>query len=188
MYVSITNGIEHTFARQNWVKVTPEHLKTPLDAVIDILFSLSTYTALLKSDQYSSIGSEQSSTARFLRARLSSLRSELDSIFEGDKVAAFPEALDDPLPGCLRAMRNGASLIIARLLQSTSNISYFDKYTSQALTVSAAILDEVDFIDLCTQSHASKIFVTTVLPLEIVAAWSPCLGQKLQACKRLEQL
>lgn len=163
-YASITGRFEHSFAQQNWSKVIPEHLKTPLDAVLGIFFSLSRFITSSTSDQYSLNGGEQSLTASVARARLSSIRSKLGSIVEDDKVLLSAEALDDPLPACLRAMCNGASLIIARLIQNISNISYSDEYTNQALTASAAILDEVDFVDLCTQSYASKILVTTVFP------------------------
>lgn len=184
----LTKRTKHT-TEQGWFEVTPDNRKTQLDILLDIFFSLSSYITLQEG-----LGRlytpEKEAVREILSSGLASLLLELNSQPQDSAqdlmrdTTTFMDA--DPLPGCLRAMRSAAYIILLGLKHSTHDQAIVDDCEGQALAYSADILKAVDSIDTVTQSHSSRIFVTTVFPLEVVATWSPSPLYRSRAKVRLQ--
>lgn len=189
---------EHNFAHQTWITLTPLTSKTPLDLLVDVIFGLSTCISLHDKMQVFLTVQEHQVAAATLKGNLTSLLSDLDaqakdcdSLFTRSSLAAgnsqdfFPSLeiyQPDTLPWCLRAMHSAAHVILHSLMQS---IDPSEECQDQAIVHSAGVASAVDSIDRCTGSRASKIFVSTVFSLAVVAAWSPSFVHRSEARKRL---
>lgn len=177
--------------------------RTQLDKFVDVILSLPEYIILAEGllDITSALDFQQSTHK--LQASLSTLISTLDNECQNDRTRAlFPSSLaifsqedcnsqlvssSDPHSGSLVVICHAAYLICFSLLARTATeMTASSGYQAHATFHSGAVLGAADYIDICSQSPASSLYISTVFSLNVVVEWSPSQVHRAYALKKLE--
>lgn len=179
-YMSLIRERKHTFCQPRWMSFIPDARKTALDILVDILLRLPECVEALEVLQLMPPGYEKRLARQKLRHETVALLKALDSYSlayceASDSQQNSPAQNDtgDPLPQCLVALQKAAYLVITRLLDSELSDKDSYQHADEMMSHSAGVLEAVSLVNDRTKGHASRIFVTTVFPLEVVARWSP---------------
>lgn len=188
-YMSLVRKRRHTFCQPHWMSLIPDERKTALDILVDILLRIPECVEYREVLWLMPPGYEKRVARQKLYSETVALLKALDTYSlahygtSGSKSSRLAQNnTDDPLPQCLVALQEAAYLVITSLLDGEcASDSESHQHSDGIMSHSAGVLEVVSLVDGCTNGHASRIFVTTVFPLEVVARWSPAVAHRTWA-------
>lgn len=188
-YMSLIRKRQHTFCQPHWMSLIPDVRKTALDILVDILLRIPERVEHREAVFSMPLGNERRIAREKLHSETVALLKALDSYslaYSGasgiKRSSPAQDNTGDPLPQCLEALKEAAYLVITSLLDGEfASDSECYQHADGMMSHSAGVLEAVSLVDDCTEGHASRIFVTTVFPLEVVARWSPSVAHQIWA-------
>jgi hypothetical protein len=177
--------------------------KTRLDKLVDVLLSLPEYVILAESMLDTRCVLDCQESIHKLQANLSTLISTLDNENQNDGTRAQyqsslailsqeyrtpqPVSSSDSYSGSLVVICHAAYLICFSLLaRLATEVRASSGYQTHAIFHSGAALGAADYVDICSQSPASSLYISTVFSLKVVVEWSPSQLHREYALKKLE--
>ena len=202
-FLSIYRRVPHVFDQENWKTIPFLASKTELDRLVDVILAIPVYIAL--ADTLPLISSALDSRVAYqnLQTGLTELITQLDhqafdsqDVFPSSPHIAQPSQLpndilglqklffSDPLHGCLAAIKHTAYLICFALLVSINITDSNSKF--QAIFHSEALMSAILYVDSCSETAASNLYMTTIYTLNVMSVWSPVKNHQTYALHRLE--
>ena len=201
-FASIIHKTKHIFAEERWKTIPFKTSKGQLDKLIDVVLSISEYVLVADAMTGATSTCQSKDSLWNFRAGINDLVASLDRLVQNDENEPLTQAVlsppvifdsvsnvnqelySDSFSGCLAAIRHAAYLICFSLLASVDAMT--SRNQSLANDHSELVLRAVDYVDLCSQSPVSSLYMTTVFSLNVVSNWSPSPAHRGYALRKLE--